>query len=237
MWTAANLVLTIAGRIRVEDALDSAERYFGALSAGTLHRQEPSLPDVADAPRVVTAAAGQQQVVFRVGFLAPSLLEADRYPMAVLNAIMTGSSGRLYRSLRSTHALAYVAGSGFNPLSDTGWWYATAGVDPQNVEAALSLVREEVERLRQEPPSLDETSLYQNQIAGRQVLADEANSARASRLASRELLGTEPTAEYVRRIREVTPADVQRVAQTYFDPDRELVVIVGPEVSTGLPTQ
>jgi hypothetical protein len=67
-----------------------------------------------------------------------------------------------------------------------------------------------------------------SQIAGRQILADETNSARASRLASQRLLGTESTDEYVRRIRQVTPADVQRVAQAYLQPERAVMVIVTP---------
>ena len=52
--------------------------------------------------------------------------------------------------------------------------------------------------------------------------------ARSGRLASREILGSESTEEFVRRMREVTPEDVQRVAQTYLDPERPLIVIVGP---------
>src|SRR5205085_6091175 len=127
-----------------------------------------------------------------VGFLAPSLLEADRYPMAVLNAIMTGSSGRLFRGLRSDRGLAYVAGSGYSPLTDVGAWFATAGVDPQNVDAALEVVQTEIARVRDEEPSADETARRQGEIAGRQILADETNSARSGRLASQQLLGTPP---------------------------------------------
>jgi zinc protease len=233
MWTASRLVLTIVGRVAVQDAIAAAERYFGALPAGTPAEVADASPTPPEGPREVSGVAGQAQAVFRVGFLAPSLLEPDRYPMQVLNGIMTGTSGRLYGELRRAQGLAYVAGSGYSALSDTGAWFATAGVDPQNVDQAIDIVRAQIEELRAEPPTDDETSLQQNGIAGRQILADEANSARASRLASRELLGTEPTEEYVRRIRAVTPEDVLRVAQTYFDPDRSLVVVVGPDMSGG----
>jgi predicted Zn-dependent peptidase len=34
-------------------------------------------------------------------------------------------------------------------------------------------------------------------------------------------------ASYVRRIHAVTPADVQRIARQYLDPDRMVIVIVG----------
>ncbi len=233
MWTAPNLVLTITGRIRPDDALAAAQRYFGGLPSGAKNNPTSSVTIVEPAAREIRGTAGQQQVVFRVGFVAPSVLDPDRYPMTVLNSIMTGSSGRLFRELRSARGLAYVAGSGYTGLTDTGAWFATAGVDPQNVEAALEVVYEQIARMRDEAPTAEETARRQGEIAGRQILADETNSARASRLASQELLGTPPTEEYVRRIRAVTPADVQRVAQTYFDPDKALLVVVGPDLTSG----
>jgi len=228
-WRAANLVLTVTGEITAEDAIKAAERYLSGIPAGPAVVDVPSTPDLATAPRTVTGSAGQQQAVFRIGYVGPGLLEPDRYPMTVMNSIMTGTSGRLYTELRSRRGLAYVAGSGYLGLSDTGAWFATAGVDPQNLEAAIDIVRAEIEQMRSEPPDPAEVARRQSEIAGRQILADETNSARANRLASRILLGTEPTEEFVRRIRAVTPADVLRVAQTYLNPDAELLVVVGPE--------
>jgi predicted Zn-dependent peptidase len=65
-------------------------------------------------------------------------------------------------------------------------------------------------------------------VAGAQALADEGNDARAARLASAEVLGTETLEEFVRRVRQVTPEDVWRVARTYLDPERAVLVVVGP---------
>jgi predicted Zn-dependent peptidase len=183
-----------------------------------------------EAPQVVGREAGQQQVQFRIGFAVPGLLTAERYPLTVLNTIMSGSAGRLFLELRSERGLAYVAFSGYSAYSDAGSWYASAGVDPENLDAALEVTRTEIQKLRAVPPDASEVAAKQGQIAGRQILADETNAARGNRLASREILGTESTEEFVRRIRQVTPADVQRVAQAYLDPDRALLVVVGPRL-------
>ncbi|HZT06886.1 MAG TPA: pitrilysin family protein, partial [Chloroflexota bacterium] len=228
-WAASNLALTIAGRIRPDEALALAAEYFGNLFSGSANVRAPATPTGSPFGDAVRATAGRQQAVFRVGYLAPSLLDDDRYPMAVLNAVTSGSSGRLFREIRSARGLAYVAGSGYSPLSDTGAWFATAGVDPDNLDAALSVTRDLIEQLREQAPSSGETSDRQGEIAGRQILADETNEARVGRLASQELLGTVATDEYVRRVRAVTPDDVLRVATTYLDPSSALVVIVQPE--------
>ena len=240
-WGAANLVLTIAGRLAPAEALAKAQSSFGALPMGAPAERRPagSLGNMVaqgatapaaprPGPQTVRGEAGQQQVQFRLGFRAPALRDRDRYPMTVLNAIMTGDSGRLFEELRNARGLAYVAGSGYAVLTDAAAWFAAAGVDPESLEPALEVVRDEIEGLRAAPPDAGEVAARISQIAGAQILADEGNAARASRLAAQEILGAESTEEFVRRIGEVTPDDVLRVARTYLDLDRALLVVVGP---------
>ncbi len=228
LFGAANLVLAVVGRIHPEDAFAMAQRYFGALPPGERNDREAIPVEPPEGETTVNATGGEQQAQFRVGFVAPSLLEADRYPVVVLNALMNGSSGRLFRSLRSARGLAYFAGSAYTSYTDGGAWYATAEVDPSNIDRAIQVTRDEINQAREILPDTRDVEERISQISGRQILADETNSARANRLASQRTLGTESTDEYVRRIREVTPADVLRVAQTYLDPDRSVLVVVTP---------
>ena len=229
-WGAANLVLTIVGRIGVDEALAKAEAYLGSLPAG-VRNDRPATP-LAPLPasQTVTGVVGQQQAQFRVGFAAPGIQDPDRYAMVVLTATMNGFNGHLLRELRSERGLVYFAGASNPTYSDAGAWYATAGVDPQNVPEALSIVGDILRAARVTPPHPAEVAGIAGEVAGRQILADETNSARAGRLASREILGSDSTEEFVRRMRQVTPADVQRVAERYLDPDKALVVIVGPDL-------
>lgn len=231
LWRASNMALTVVGRIRADDALARANRYFGAVTAGDPNRRPMMEADLRDLPRTTRGQAGQQQVEFRLGFPTVGLLTPDRYPLTVFNALMTGTSGRLYHELRSARGLAYVAGSAYVAYTDVGTWFATAGVDPENLDSALDVVRREIERARSELPDAREVAESITQIAGRQILADERNSARAGRLASQEMLGTEPTEEFVRRIRTVTPQDVLRVAQMYLDPARAVLAVVSPSTA------
>ena len=227
-WRAADLVLTVVGGMRVADAIAQAQRYFGALPAGERTiRPAVTLPALGPA-RSVFAPVGQQQVQLRLGFRAPTLLDDGRYAVNVLNAITGGASGRFFRELRTVRGLAYSAGSGYNALTDTAAWYAGAAVDPENVPAALALIREEIERLRAASPAAEEVARRISQIAGGQVLAAESSASRASTLASQEILGTPTTEEFVARIRSVTPEAVYGIAREYLDPDRAVVIAVGP---------
>ncbi|MGH2355443.1 MAG: M16 family metallopeptidase [Chloroflexota bacterium] len=227
-WGGANLVLTVAGRIAPEDALARAERYFGGLpSREALVRQPASLPQ-RDGPESVYAGAGEQQAQLRLGFAAPSLGDAGQYALHVLNAMMAGVSGRFFRALRTERGLAYSAGAGYITLADTGAWYATAGVDPQSLDAALEVVRAEITRLREETPHADEVARAISRLAGQEIVAGEGNAARGARLALEEVVGIDSVEAFVHRIREVTPGDVRAVAETYLDLERALLVVVGP---------
>jgi predicted Zn-dependent peptidase len=224
-WNASNLVLTIVGNLDSAEAVARAERYFGAAPAGMGNMRTPVPPPTLDEAETAGAEVGQAQAQFRIGFRAPDLRADDRFPMTVLSALM---SLRLFIEIRSERGLAYSAGAGYITLTDAGAWFAAAGTDPSTLEEALGVARAEILRLRDEGVSQATVDDQISQIVGRQVLADETNAARASRLAAIEVIGDVPVEEAIRRIRAVTAADVQRVARTYLGPDRSLTVVVGP---------
>ncbi|MEA2640198.1 MAG: hypothetical protein QOF51_1592, partial [Chloroflexota bacterium] len=226
-WGAANLVLVVVGRIAPADALDRAAQYLGALPSGTQNARRP-VSQPGPTAGLVRSDAGQQQALFRIAYPAPGLLDADRAAMTVLNGMMASGSGRLYRELRTLRGLAYSAGSVYPTYTDAGAWYATAGVDPENLDEALSVTRAEIERLRREPPTAAEVEHTIGLVSGRQVLNDETNAARATRLSSQAVLGSEPIESFLPRVRAVTPADVLRVAQSYFAPEHAVTITVGP---------
>jgi zinc protease len=227
LWGAANSVVTVAGRIRPQTAFDLAARYFGQLFAGNPNVRQPTQVQLPTPAKTVRGTAGQQQQ-FRIGFNAPALSDSDRYPMSVLTGIMSGFSGRLLRELRTKRAITYTPSAGFLAFSDAGEWYATASVDPDKLEEALAVTRDEIQRLLDERVSDSEVSDAIDAIAGSEVLATESNTSVARRMAAEEILGEVTAEEFVRRVRTVTPDDVQRVARKYLDLAHSLTVLVGP---------
>jgi predicted Zn-dependent peptidase len=228
-WNVSNLVLTVVGRIDPDEALTMARRFFGGLAPGpAAPRDRPPIPRPAEA-RTARVQAGQAQAQFRLGFAAPSLPSLDRYPMTVLDAVMGGQSGRLFNEVRNERGLAYVASSEYLTYTDAGSWYAFAGVEPGNLDAALDVVRRQVQRLRDQPVDADEVANRIGLLTGQRILQSEGNAARAGQLARELVIGDDPTDEFIARVRQVTPADIQRVAQEYLDPERAVLVVVGPQ--------
>lgn len=227
LWGAANTVVTVVGRMPVQDAFDLAARYFAALPAGTVNVRQPTQVLPPSSPQIVQATAGQQ-VQLRIGFTSPSLREPDRYPLAVLTEIMSGFSGRLLRSLRSELGLSFTPSATYATFSDAGAWYASVAADPSNLDQVLAVTRGEIQRIRDERADAGEVADAIRSIAGGAILASESNASVAGQLAAQQILGDVSTEEFVQRVQPVTATDVQRVAQTYLDLDHSLTALVGP---------
>lgn len=234
---ASNLVLSVVGRIPLDEALTAARRSFSDLPPGRANLR-PLSGGGAPPSRSARADVGAEQVQFRLGFAAPPLLDHnDRYAMLVLDAVVGASSGRLFEEVRNKRGLAYVVGSGYVAFTDAGAWFATAGVEPQNFAEALAVVRAEIERLRSEPLDEQEVADGIALVLGEHAIQGEGNAARARRLGQQEVLGTEPVEQFVAGIRRVTPHDVQRVAHAYLDMDTSILVVVGPPGFGGSPPE
>ncbi|MBM2811582.1 MAG: peptidase domain protein [Chloroflexi bacterium] len=122
----------------------------------------------------------------------------------------------------------YSAGSAYRSYTDGGTWFAQGSVDPDNLQAAIGVTMAEIERIRSIPADSEEIAHTVARAAGEQVISEEGNAARASQIASRQILGTDPIEMQLRELARVTPDDVQRVAQRYLGADARLQAIVGP---------
>lgn len=156
----------------------------------------------------------------------------DIYALEVMNEILGGSgfTSRITRTVRSNEGLAYSAGSGLR----IGVWYPGSfrvafQSKSRSVPYALSLVVNEIKRIREQPVTAEELDTIKKNIT-ETFPSNFASKAQAMALfASDEYTGRKPDywSTYRERIRAVTPADIQRVARTYLEPDKMVILIVG----------
>ncbi|HMB88183.1 MAG TPA: insulinase family protein, partial [Methylomirabilota bacterium] len=87
----------------------------------------------------------------------------------------------------------------------------------------------EVEQLKKEPVPAEELERARNQIEASFVWQQDSVFSRASVLGRFEMLGSwRLLDDYLPRIRKVTAADLQQVAQRYFLVDRKNISILLP---------
>src|SRR4051812_23239104 len=156
----------------------------------------------------------------------------DSYPLHIASKVLSdGQSSRIYQKLVYDKQLAVAAFGGANLIEDPNLFYAVAIVQPGHTteEAADALIAE-LERLKAEPISEHELQRTKNQFARDYILGRESNQQKALQLAHAVVIHRDiATADGEFEIfQNITAADVQRVARTYFTPENRLVLTVMP---------
>ncbi|MGE3912545.1 MAG: M16 family metallopeptidase [Chloroflexota bacterium] len=201
----------------------------------------PVLPlnygDVPEAEsRTVALAVGSDQSHIFVGATVPGVASEDRAPLRVLNAVLSKSSGRLFTEIRDKRGLAYSTYSALSQFVDGGVFMVYAGTRPDAADAVLDLIMTELQRVREEPLEATELENAIEGDVGARILAVETSANEALYLARDTMFGVPPREIQAARIRAVTAADVQRVAQKYLNPDRLSVVITRPSDDASVPS-
>jgi zinc protease len=104
------------------------------------------------------------------------------------------------------------------------------GVNPANVDKALSSALAQIKAMQEKPPGADEMSLWKDYVTGQSAVAMETNAGIAEALADAEFygLGLDYPYRYADIIRAITPEQVQKAAKKYLHPNAYVAAIAGP---------
>lgn len=172
--------------------------------------------------------AVQSTLMLGLPVLNPS--NPDYPALSVTNALLGGSFGsRITRNIRENKGYTYSPSSSVSNRYRDAYWAQSADVTTDVTGASLKEIFFEVDRLRTEPPSVDELRGIQNYLAGIFVLQNSSPTGIISQLRFLNLHGLKRDylENFVRRVHAVTPAEVMRIAQTYIRPDQMTIVVVG----------
>jgi predicted Zn-dependent peptidase len=155
-----------------------------------------------------------------------------RFALRVLDTLFGGtSSSRLFQEVRERRGLAYSVYSFTSAYRDTGQVGLYLGTRGENLGEAMSVVGNELGRLREDPGSDEEVARAKENLKGRVVLALESTGARMNRLGS-EVLSGEPLLsidEVIERIEVVTREDLQELVDELWAPEHLAVAGIGPD--------
>jgi zinc protease len=157
---------------------------------------------------------------------------ADSYPLHIVSKVLSdGQTSRIYKKLVYDKRLAVAAFGGANLIEDPNLFYAVAIVQPgKTPQEAIDALIEELDLLKSEPISDQELQRTKNQFARDYILGRETNQQKAGQLAHAIVIHRDiKTADGEFEIfQNITKADVQRVARTYFTAENRLVITLQP---------
>jgi predicted Zn-dependent peptidase len=157
--------------------------------------------------------------------------DPDRWALDLLGAVLgDGMSSRLFLELRERRSLAYDVSTFAATYADCGTFGVHAGFDPDQAGAVIAAIREQLERVVQEPISAAELERARAYTRGRLELRMEETSAVAAWLGTGESLLPQilTVEEVVERLEAVTPDDMLRVAQRCARPAQARLALLGP---------
>jgi predicted Zn-dependent peptidase len=214
-----NLTVALVGDFDTDEALALAKKYFGRIPRGAVPPPEVVTEEIEQlTERRMTAEADTNPSVHIRWHTVP-FVHKDMYVIDVIDSILTGRTGRLYKSLVEQENLAtgepYSAWDSrrYAGQAEIGAELAE-GVSHQEVEDALLA---EMERLKVEPVPERELQKVKNQSLANSFRRLQSNFFLLLQLLIYDVQGEwTHLNEAPAKIQAVTADDIQRVAETYF---------------------
>jgi predicted Zn-dependent peptidase len=222
-----NLTACLVGDFDPAAAKQLAEKYFGRLKRNP---QDPAPVRTREIEsqaekRMVAHAETNPQAVARYHAVANG--HKDEAALDVLGSILSGRTGRLYKSLVLDQKVATSASAANNAMKWQGFFQlmatAAPGRKPEDAEQALY---KEIEKLQAEKVGDHELQKVKNQYAADTFRRLQNNfQLMLQLLLADNALSWQAFNEEPAKIQAVTADDIQRVAKEYFKPERRAVIL------------
>ena len=109
----------------------------------------------------------------------------DRFSWQVMSMVLGGGmSSRLFQKVREENGLCYSIGSFTSSFSDTGLFGVSTAVSRDTEDKALSLIRSEIDRFREDGIDREELDRARELIKSSVILSLESTASRMNRLGS-----------------------------------------------------
>jgi zinc protease len=175
---------------------------------------------------------GKYQTDLVMGTLGPARKSKDFLTALLGNNILGqfGLMGRIGDVVRDQAGLAYYASTSLHATSLCGAWEVVAGVNPANLERAIELIQQELERFRTTPVWAEELADSKANLIGRLPISLESNAGVAYLLLRIERfeLGLDYLHDYVRSMQTITAENIRSVAWRYLDLEKLVIASAGP---------
>ncbi len=238
-WYAPNnATLVVAGDVKADEVVALARKYFGVLPTRALpERKTQAEPPQLGEKRIVVKAPAQLPYLL-MAWHAPKLKnwaqDTEPYALQILAGVLSGNdSARLQKTLVKTQQIAVNASAGYDPVARGPAMFmidATPAAG-KSVVALERAIRAEIARIQREGISEAELARVKAQVIAADVYQQDSLFYQAMQLGDYVIAGLPPEAlaGRVDKLRAVTAAEVQAVAQKWLQDERLNVAELDPQ--------
>ncbi|HSV77361.1 MAG TPA: pitrilysin family protein [Bacteroidales bacterium] len=219
-YASEEMVLSSVGRIRFNDLIRLAQKYFGHVPSTVRQNDRTAFTGYAASEKTVKRNNHQAHCI--LGAPAYHASHTHKTAMILLNNILGGPglNSRLNMAVREKHGFCYTIESNYQPYSDTGIFSIYFGTGPDDVSKTLSLIYKELGRLRNETLGTLQLARAKRQLAGQIAISLESNMAEMISIGKSLQLydKVDSLEEIYQRIDSVTANEVLETAREILEP-------------------
>ena len=226
----SRIIFSVVGDLSQAEVMKMAKKYLEPLKKRQAVQKR--LPIKKYKPRSITLTRPVKQARCAIGRPVFSIRDDRRIPLYFLNNILggPGMNSRLNLSLREKRGYVYSVGSQYAPMSDTGIFVVSFGTDPVQMQKALKIVYDEMDRLAHDGLTPRQLGIAREQFLGQMAMAEE-NHIGFMMMMARNLLDVNSFTsfqEITDRIKSVTPVELKTIAAEVFDKKKLSCLIMEP---------
>jgi len=222
--------LAFAGDLSMADARKLVETKLASWKKTGAPKQPVADPPPPGTPKVyLVARPGSVQTTLYVGTQSMTRTDPDYAALTVVNRVLGGTMGRLFRHLREEKGYTYGIGSGFSATMYRGSWTSSTSVRTEVTEPALTDLLAEIAELGDQPVPENELADAKRAIVGSFARDLESPQQVLGYYIDNWLYGlpADYWDTYPARVMAVTAAQAQAAAQKYWTRSRLQIVAVG----------
>ncbi len=229
LYNAQNCVLFLSGRVTEEAVKLVNDAFCSALPEGQRAEASPK-PEEQAPQQKFYERPGTVQSAIRIGRRLFNRHHPDYQGFYVLNTLLGGYfSSRLMANVREDKGYTYNIYSSADAMVYDGYFYIGTEVSQEFVPETLQQIYTEMERLQQEPVGEEELSMVRNYLLGNflTMLDGPFNISEVIRTQALEGLPMNYLEELSQTVREISPDEIQSLAQRYLQREALWEIIVG----------
>lgn len=223
-YTPANATLVIVGDVNSQEVFDLAGKIFNDLKPTSIIKNKKQKEPPNLGKKTIHVQRQSNIPIIIMGYGVPSITEnpADAYALEIIAGILdAGDSARLQEELVRKKKIAASISAQYNLYSRYATQFILFGIPQQNysLDELKENVLPELNKLKTDKISESELQKVKNQIIAQKVFEQDSIFSQAMEIGLLETIGVgwQAKDEYIKNISNITPDDINRVANKYFN--------------------
>ncbi|MFK5984422.1 MAG: pitrilysin family protein [Pseudomonadota bacterium] len=240
-YSPNNAILVVVGDVNTKDVMQMIEKYFADIKSSDLQQIKKRTERKQRSIKQVTLKIPAKVPYITMGYKVPSIKTAEidwePYALDLMAGILDGGdSTRFHQNLVINQEVAVSAGTGYSSGARMETLFEVDAIPSsgKSIEVLYDAIMAELQGLKDQLVSIEELDRVKNQIIASAVFEKDSIFYQALKIGQSEAtgIGWEVEENYVQRIKEITPQQIQQVAQKYLVAKGKTIAILEPQADT-----